>query len=1553
MIPTDAPTPLAATSAMHPVTPLQFGMIYHFVREGGETGVDIVQVEVTLDGDSGLDLVRLESAWRQVVAAHPALRSDFRWGGGEEPMARVHPRVPVRIEEVDLESASAPAEAHDPDDRYQAWLEADRVRGFDLGEAPLFRLHLVSLGSGRRRLVWTLHHVIADGQSYRRVLADVFARYDNPDREADPPVPTSPTPEDFVRWLGERIDTGDEAFWRKALDEVTAPTALPRRSGGGRTPGSWHVREAPISDGMAESLDAAAREFGVTVNTLVQGAWALALSTFSGEHRVTFGAIRGGRSGTLPGIDQSVGLFINTVPLAVEVDPEARLSDFLQEVRDRWVAMRAHEHASPSRIQQWSGVGAGDLLFESVLNVQAPFWGDALVADDPTWRDRRVEIYNPLVFPLVVAVNLGDPSRAQAGAPGLRIRFEFDPGELDEGRILALRDLFMGYLESVVEIASGLGEPASECTLGALDPLPSAVREQIVTAWNATDRPLPIGATVHGLVAEAAARWPDAEAVASGGESQTFAQLAAASHAVARALQARGVGRGDRVVVSMGRGVTLPAALLGVLRTGAAYVPVDPAYPEARVAMMLEDARPAALVTDAATRGRLSVPPELPVVVVDHLEDEDGGVPVTDARDPGALAYVIYTSGSTGRPKGVMVEHRNVVAFFVGMDHAVGASPGDRWLAVTSISFDISVLEILWTLARGGTVELYAQRRPEAGAHRRIASCGAAAGASPRSTTLDFSLFFFSAEGGEGAEAPPPGRHRYRLLLEGAAFADRHGLSAIWTPERHFHEFGGIYPNPSVTGGAIAAITERVRIRAGSVVLPLHDPIRVAEEWSVIDNLSNGRVDLAFASGWHDRDFVLRPGNFVDRKEGMFEQMREVQRLWRGDTVERTGPSGQTHVLALHPRPVQPELPVFVTAGGSPETFRRAGEVGAHLLTHLLGQRPEDLQEKIRIYRAARRTAGHPGEGKVAIMLHTWVGPSMEEVRAQVAVPFRNYLRTAVGLIRAVAEEDGKDLREARLAPREMDALLDHAFERYFESSSLMGDVDRCIEVAARMKALGADEIACLIDFGVDEDRVVEGLDRLGTVARAFGAATFTEQGENAAEGVSGEGDTTGRAVTTVAGEILRSGATHLQCTPSQAALLLAEEGAMEALAQLRVLLLGGEALPGELAGRLRQHLPPDARLLNMYGPTETTVWSAVREVEPGDAELAVVPLGPPTANTRLLVVDRAGRPVPPGVEGDLLIGGAAVGRGYLDRPELTEACFIPSPVPEFSGRFYRTGDRVRMRADGGLDFVGRADHQVKLRGHRIELGEIEAVLAGHPDVASAVVLLQGEAEGMPRLVAWVVPSAGGKPSNLSRVEIRSWLRHRLPEIMLPADVILVNEFPLTPNGKVDRTRVSRAASWAGAAEAASPGPATPGDSPLERPAGGVRLRTVQEDVGALWRELLGLETVSLHDNFFEVGGHSLLAVRIHSRLSEWTGGKLSLVDIFRYPTVATLSAHLLGLVDMPEAGVDTAEQKVRDRAASRRESMASLRSRRMERRRSGGTDADGSDEPGSGGGDG
>jgi methionyl-tRNA formyltransferase len=383
------------------------------------------------------------------------------------------------------------------------------------------------------------------------------------------------------------------------------------------------------------------------------------------------------------------------------------------------------------------------------------------------------------------------------------------------------------------------------------------------------------------------------------------------AHFAARARAPRAwVKPDDRVAVLLERDVELVIGLLAVLRAGGAYVPLDPDYPAQRLAHMVADSGARLVLTQESRRGELP-PFEGEVVTFEGVAaacDAEPGTPPAPAAGAEHLAYVIYTSGSTGKPKGVMVEHRNVLNFVAAMDQRLGTRPG-TWLAVTSASFDISVLELLWTLARGYTVVV----------HREGRSLATVEAPNRRPS---FSLFYFSSAGGDGEDT-------YRLLLDGARFADARGFEAVWTPERHFHAFGGVYPNPSVTGAAVAAVTHRVRVRGGSVVLPLHHPARVAEEWAVVDNLSRGRVDIAFASGWQPNDFVLRPEAYADFKSVLMRDIDVVRRLWRGETVAFPGVTGRPVEVRTLPRPVQKELRGWLTGRRQPGVVSAGRAIGA------------------------------------------------------------------------------------------------------------------------------------------------------------------------------------------------------------------------------------------------------------------------------------------------------------------------------------------------------------------------------------------------------------------------------------------------------------------------------------------------------------------------------------------------------------------------------------------------------------------------------------------------
>lgn len=330
-----------------------------------------------------------------------------------------------------------------------------------------------------------------------------------------------------------------------------------------------------------------------------------------------------------------------------------------------------------------------------------------------------------------------------------------------------------------------------------------------------------------------------------------------------------------------------------------------------------------------------------------------------------------------------------------------------------------------------------------------------------------FSLLFFASDQAEYASG------KFDLLRKTTGFADRNGFEAVWIPERHFHAFGGIFPNPALMGVLLAETTERLRLRAGSVVMPLHSPIRVAEDWAVVDNLSGGRVDLSFAVGWNPNDFAISPSNYEDRIELTFAGIETVQRLWRGGSLATTNGLGEPTDVRIYPSPRQRELAVWLTCSGGAERFRDAGQHGFNVLTALLFQTVDELAEKIAGYRRARKEAGHAGPGQVTLMLHTFVGPDEAEAKKVVRDPFKRYLQSSVDLWRR------EETRLDELPVRKRADMMEYAFERYWRRTALMGSPESCTHMVEAVMRAGVDEIACLIDFGVDEAAILGGLESL------------------------------------------------------------------------------------------------------------------------------------------------------------------------------------------------------------------------------------------------------------------------------------------------------------------------------------------------------------------------------------------------------------------------------------------------------------------------------------------
>ncbi|HEV2734265.1 MAG TPA: condensation domain-containing protein, partial [Longimicrobiaceae bacterium] len=671
------------TEDIYPLSPVQEGMVFHGLY-APESGAYVSQYVLTLRG--AVDAGVLRRAWEHVLDACAVLRTVFVWEGGARPVQAVVGRAHLPWEVLDWRDAPA-AERHD---RMRAYLEAQRVRGFDLLRAPLMRLALVRTADEEVELVWSHHHLLLDGWSISLVLQDVLTCYDALLRGAAPALPRRRRFRDYIAWLLRQDLGAAQAYWREELEGFTSPTPLP--AGGpvdaaAAEPPRGVGAERHLSSSATAALQAFAKRHRVTTNTLVQGAWALLLSRYAGEEDVVFGAVVTGRPPELPGMEQMIGLFINTLPVRARVDPGASVDGWLQRLHRRQREARSYEYSPLSAVQRWSGVGGGEPLFESIVAFEnhpveemAGAGARAFVVEG--WA-RMGRSHYPLGLMVL---------------PGERLvaRVECDAARFEA----AAAERLAGQLETVLRAM--VADPARR--LSGVSLLSAPERAQVLEAWNATAMEVPGRGCVHELFSARAARTPDAVAVVFEERALTYAELDGDSSRLAHHLRGLGVGPEARVGLCLERGVELVVAVLGILKAGGAYVPLDPAHPAERLLGVLDDAGARLAVTAGAAAARLGGYPGVLVRLdadAERIARACAHAPEV-AVSPQNLAYLIYTSGSTGRPKGVMVEHRSVVNLHAALERAVYARRGTEAPPRVSVngpaSFDTSVKQLVQLL---------------------------------------------------------------------------------------------------------------------------------------------------------------------------------------------------------------------------------------------------------------------------------------------------------------------------------------------------------------------------------------------------------------------------------------------------------------------------------------------------------------------------------------------------------------------------------------------------------------------------------------------------------------------------------------------------------------------------------------------------------------------------------------------------------------------------------------------------------------------------------------
>ncbi|NJC74316.1 amino acid adenylation domain-containing protein, partial [Planosporangium thailandense] len=668
-----------AVEDIYPLTPMQAGMVFHSLVDG-VSGAYFNQVELQLSGVA--DPSAFGAAWQQVVDRTPILRSRVVWEGVAEPVQVVQREVRLPITYLDW-SRLPEAERQE---ELRLLLARDRAEGLDLTAAPLMRLVIAALPGDEIALVWTFHHLLLDGWSVPQVFAEVCQRYAAIVHGREPAPVTRRPFRDYLQWLAARDQDEAERYWRQVLAGVESTTPLPfdrQPVEAHRTESGARVRMALPAE-QSDQLREAARRSGLTMNTVVQGAWALLLARYSGQRDVVFGTTVSGRPADLPGVESIVGMFVNTLPTRAHADGSQRLVSWLRDLQVQQAESRRFGHVSLAQLQTWTDLPGGANLFDSIVVFENyPFDSTAITAHG--LGIRQLNDLEPTNYPLTAMVEPGE---------SLSIALDYDPLLFDQATIERLAEYLRALLAAIA------ADP--ERPLADLPMMTDAERSRVLVEFNDTDLDVPAVTFPQAFEAQVR-RTPDASALVCGATALTYAELDARANRLAHHLIASGVGPERVVALALPRSAELIVAILAVLKAGGVYLPIDREQPAERIGFVLRDAGAALVVTTADSGNVRGAAGGMPVLLLDDADTRalTAAGPDTTPTDtdriaplgPDSAAYIIYTSGSTGQPKGVVVEHRSLVNLLFNHRHGIGVAAGDERLRVAltaSLSFDAS-----------------------------------------------------------------------------------------------------------------------------------------------------------------------------------------------------------------------------------------------------------------------------------------------------------------------------------------------------------------------------------------------------------------------------------------------------------------------------------------------------------------------------------------------------------------------------------------------------------------------------------------------------------------------------------------------------------------------------------------------------------------------------------------------------------------------------------------------------------------------------------------------
>jgi amino acid adenylation domain-containing protein len=663
--------------------PLQQGMVLHLFADS-KSGVDVQQC-IGRSAES-LDFEKFVQAWQSVLNRHAGLRTSFHLRGFEcSQKLADNARVVATLMDWRALTVSARETA------FEKFLREDRVAGFTLTECPVWRITAFDYGPDGFQFVFTHPHAIVDAQSAFIILRDLFAFYDGTVSESDVSLPPAGSFVDFMRWHEGHDLVAAEACWKHVFRGFggRATPLIPQADASLR--GS-EFAEVALDAALSERIRAVAAREKVALSAVIKAIWAIVLSRISGTHDVVFGEVRSGRRKEVANMDRAVGMFVATVPVRIELNSGMTFRQLIEALRGLQSLTRDHEHTSLQDIQRWCGLAPGESLFDTALVFDHVSVAEIMKRDGGAWLNREISYREQTSVPITLNVT---------AEPTFVVKVSYDRSRFS-GEFMKR---IPGYFQEL--LAAFAADP--NAAVDRMNMLPARERERLLVDWNRTQKPFDTQATIPAAFSARAQLHATRVAVVSGNQQLSYGELEQKSTHLSMLMRARGVGRGTLVGICMDRTIDMLVAMLASMKSGAGYVPLDPSYPDERLRFVVDDARPALIVVNGE-HGRRFQSATMAVMNMDETlyssrdlraTADDANVESPTAAD---VAYVIYTSGSTGRPKGVPITQRNVANCFAGMDDVLPELPTGIWLAVTSISFDISVIELFWTLTRGYTV---------------------------------------------------------------------------------------------------------------------------------------------------------------------------------------------------------------------------------------------------------------------------------------------------------------------------------------------------------------------------------------------------------------------------------------------------------------------------------------------------------------------------------------------------------------------------------------------------------------------------------------------------------------------------------------------------------------------------------------------------------------------------------------------------------------------------------------------------------------------------------